>query len=133
YLDELARNYHARGQGLQKEIAKLEDAQTERQRVAPEKLAELDGQAIESLNKAAHFYLQYLETFPDYEKRDELVFFRAEALFAARRYAESIDAYEAVAYRPETESAEAYGANAGYAAIVAFENHLASLKDESRA
>lgn len=130
YLDELSRNYHARGQELQKEIAALKADQDKQAR--PEKLKSLDSEALAALNKAAYFYQVFIDTFPDYEKLDELIFRRADALFAARRYDESIPDYEQVAYRPQTPIAGKYGADAGYAAIVAYEKHVDGLPDKSR-
>ncbi|MGQ9427013.1 tetratricopeptide repeat protein [Gilvimarinus sp. F26214L] len=130
YLDELARNYHARGQELHKEIAEL--TSDERQRPQPDKVEELDEEALTALNKAAYFYKQFIDTFPGHEKLDELLFFRAEALFAAGRFEESIPDYERVAYDPQTPSADQYAADAGYAAIVSYEQHLESLEPDSR-
>lgn len=129
YLDELARNYHARGQELQTE---LEDLQVDEQkRPKPEKLETLDSEALAALNKASYFYQQFIDSFPDYEKIDELIFLRAESLFAARRFDDSIPDYEQVAYQPQTAIADNYGADAGYAAIVAYESHIEKLGEDS--
>lgn len=128
YLDELARNYHARGQELQGEIEGL--TANEQQRAPEDKLEELDTEGVAAFNKAAYYYQQFLDTFHDYDQRDEFIFLRAEALFAARRYDESIPEYERVAYRAESESAIEHGADAGYAAIVAYERHLATLNED---
>lgn len=133
YLDELARNYHASGQELQSEIADLQD-DDKKPRLAPEKIAEkiadLDIQALGALEKAAFYYRQFVDTFPANEKLDEYIFLRGEALFAARMYDLSIPDYERVAYEGSTPIADEYGANAGYAAIVAYENHIGELKRE---
>lgn len=146
FLDELARNYHAHGQDLQKQIVDIneeiakatEKAQASGENVElkidskkTEKLESLDGEAIVALDKAAYFYRQFIETFPKHEKIDEYVFMRAEALFAARHYDQSITEYERVAYEASSKIAEEFGANAGYAAIVAFENHIAGLDEQS--
>lgn len=131
YLDELARNHHSRGQALQTEIKEL--TADNQQSPRPEKLEELDADGLAALEKAAHFYQQSIDTFANDENLDEWLFFRAEALFAARRYEESVLDYERVAYQPQTDIAEAYGADAGYAAIVAHERHLARLQNGSPA
>ncbi len=131
YLDELARNYHARGQEVQKE---MEDLRADDKKLPPkkkdEKLEELDKEALVALDKAAFYYKQFVDTFPTHEKLDEYVFLRAEALFAANRFDESIPDYERVAYKGQTPIADEYGADAGYAAIVAYENHIGTLKRE---
>lgn len=134
YLDELARNYHARGQELQKELQEETQNQQNRQATNPDraeaqadKLKETDKEAVAALDKAANFYRQFMETFPDSDQADEYDFRRSEALFAARRYAQSIAGYERVAYESSSNTAEEYGANAGYAAIVAHENHISTL------
>lgn len=128
YLDELARNYHARGQELQRQIAALKSNKDAIPR--PEKLAELDTDALVALDKAAFFYQQLVRTFPAHEKRDEYRFYRAEALFAARRYKEAVPDYEHLAYSADTELAEQYSADAGYAAIVAYNRHLEEIASE---
>ncbi|MEX1033540.1 MAG: tetratricopeptide repeat protein [Cellvibrionaceae bacterium] len=134
YLDELARNYHARGQELQAEIDTLQE--DDQRPPEEEKITELDEEAIVSLDKAAFFYQQFIDTFPNYEKLDGMVFSRAEALFAARHYDQSIVDYERVAYQPQTTNAladdsESQGADAGYAAIIAYERHIDGLPEES--
>lgn len=128
YLDELARNYHARGQELQKEIAKLNA--DEEQRPQPETIDKLDTEAVAALNKAAHFYGQLLRSFPSHDDRDEYRFFRAEALFAARRFADAIPEYEKVAYEADTELADKYSTDAGYATIIAYDRHIGELDDD---
>jgi tetratricopeptide (TPR) repeat protein len=133
YLDELARNYHARGQEVQKEMEDLQ-ADDKKPGLSPKKkeeqLQELDKTALAALDKAAYYYLQFVDTFPKHEKLDEYIFLRGEALFAANRFDESIPDYERVAYRGQTPIADQYGADAGYAAIVAYENHIGKLKRE---
>ena len=131
YLDELARNYHARGQEVQKEMADLEaDDKKLDPKKKKDKLESLDKEALIALDKAAFFYRQFVDTFPQNEKVDEYIFLRAEALFAANRFDESIADYERVAYQGQTPIADDYGADAGYAAVVAFENHIQGLKRE---
>ena len=138
YLDELARNYHAKGQDLQKQIDELnsddKDAAAKQARLPEakkkEKLKELHTDNIAALDKAAYYYKQFIDTFPAHEKIDEYVFLRAEALFAAGHFDESIPEYERVAYNGQTPIADEYGANAGYAAIVAFENYIKELTNE---
>lgn len=131
YLDELARNYHAKGQKAQEEIAKLEKEQEEKEENdkldIEDKTEKLDEEALVALDKAAYYYKQFIDTFPNNEKIDEYVFRQAESLFSARHFDQSIPVYERVAYEGQTPIAEEYGANAGYAAIVAYENYISEL------
>ncbi len=129
YLDELARNYHARGQELQTEIEELKENKDRPPKQS--KLEELDEEAIVALDKAAYFYLQIVDTFPQHDTLDDFVFLRAEALFSARRFQKSIPDYERVAYRGQTEIAKEFGADAGYAAIIAYEHAIEKMKRES--
>ncbi|GAB1258771.1 tetratricopeptide repeat protein [Aurantivibrio plasticivorans] len=131
YLDELAKNYHARGQELQQEIIDTNEKATDNSKADPKKIAKLDSEAVDALDKAAYYYQQFIDTFPSFEAIDEIVFMRADALFTARRFDQAIPDYERVAYRGTTPSADKHGANAGYAAIVSYENHINTLKSET--
>lgn len=127
YLDELARHYYNEGQAHQKAVADLGE-----KKIKDEKqIAEQAEKSIEAFDRAADFYQQYVATFPNDERIDEIYFLKAEALFLAERYAEAIADYERVAYRPKGKSAEKHAANSGYAAIISYQKHIATLPAES--
>ncbi|MES2824289.1 MAG: tetratricopeptide repeat protein [Pseudomonadota bacterium] len=126
YLDELARHYYGLGQATQNEIADVNDVKNK------DKVATNSVLAIASFEKAAGFYQQYVETFPNDERIDEVFFLKAEALFLAQRYTDAVLDYERVAYQPKGKSAEKYAANSGYAAIISYQKHIATLTVESQ-
>jgi tetratricopeptide (TPR) repeat protein len=117
YIDELARHYHATGQDLKKQ---LEDADTD-----SEKLVSLARRETDSFNKAAGYYQQFMDTFPDDPKVREMTYMRAEALFDGGDYVAAIDDYEKTAY---VYSDAKYGADAGYSAIIAYHKHAEDLQ-----
>lgn len=128
YLDELARHYYSEGQVHQKVVADLED----KKKPDAKKIAENNQLSVASFDRAADFYQQYVETFPSDERIDEIYFLKAEALFLAARYDEAITDYERVAYTPKGKSAEKHAANSGYAAIISYQKHIATLPTESQ-
>lgn len=66
---------------------------------------------------AADWYAKYLEVFPQSPRAPELMFLRADTLFAAEHYAAAASAYETVAYEmPANERA----GEAAYAALLAW-------------
>ena len=117
YIDELARHYHATGQKLKKELAGSDVDSSKRETLAREER--------ESFLKAAGFYHQYMETFPKDPQVPEMVYMRAEALFDGGDYVAAIDEYEKTAYSYRDAK---YGADAGYAAIIAFQKHADELQ-----
>ncbi len=126
YLDELASHFHSKGQFYQKEIAeakKKDSTATEK-----EKIPGLYENSIASLDKAADFYSEYVQTFPGDERIDEVTFLKAEALFSSYQYPRAIKEYEKVAYQPQGVSAEEHAENAGYAAIISYEKQIDVLK-----
>jgi tetratricopeptide (TPR) repeat protein len=127
YLDELARYYYNEGQSYQKAVAELTDKKVKDERAMAEKAI----LTIASFDRAADFYQQYVATFPNDARIDEIYFLKAESLFLAKRYAEAVVDYERVAYRPKGKSAEKHAANAGYAAIISYQKHIATLPAES--
>jgi tetratricopeptide (TPR) repeat protein len=132
YLDELARHYYNEGQGYQKVVAELTDKKlTDKKGRDEQQIAEKSILIIASFDRAADFYQQYVTTFPDDARIDEIYFLKAEALFLAKRYAEAVVDYERVAYKPKGKSAEKHAANAGYAAIISYQKHIATLQPES--
>ena len=128
YLDELARHYYNEGQDYQELVAEL----SEKKNRDDKEIAEKSVLSIASFDRAADFYQQYVATFPNDERIDEIYFLKAEALFLAKRYAEAVADYERVAYRPKGKSAEKHAANAGYAAIISYQKHIDTLPADSQ-
>lgn len=126
YLDELARHYYSEGQAKLKAQAELQEKKEPDQK----KIMELSVDSIASFDSAADFYQQYVSTFPNDQRIDEIYFLKAESLFLANRYAESILDYERVAYQPKGTSAKQHAANAGYAAIISYQKHIDSIPKE---
>jgi tetratricopeptide (TPR) repeat protein len=117
YLDELARHYHGTAQNLEKQIAGSD--------TNSETKSALSGEAGASYLKAADYYEQFVATFPKDPQVPEMVYLRAEALFDGGDYVAAIDGYEQTAYEYKHSK---YGADAGYAAIVAFQKHAETLQ-----
>jgi tetratricopeptide (TPR) repeat protein len=118
YMDELARHYHGAGQNLKKQIAKADSGS--------DKLAALSEQESASFLKAADYYRLYMQTFPEDPRVPELTYMRAEALFDGGDYLAAIGEYEKSAY---AYAHGRFGADAGYAAIIAYEKHAEALRN----
>ncbi len=101
-LDELARHYHAKAQKSKK---------TSDYRVA------------------AHWYREYVRSFPADEKAPQMNFLLAENLLETKDYLAAATEYEktAYSYAPHKQSAEA-----GYAALLAHQKILGTLKGDQR-
>lgn len=113
YIDELARHYHATGQRLKRELA---DGG-----VKAAKAVAMASEQRTSFLKAADFYGEYEQTFPQDPRVPEMVYMRSEAAFDGEDYPAAIAGYERSAYEfrhPE------YGPDAGYAAIVAYQKQV---------
>lgn len=117
YIDELARHYHGTGQNLKKQLADS-DADSD-------KLSTMVRKEIDSFLKAADYYRQFMETFPEDPQVQEMTYMRAEALFDGGDYVAAIGDYEKTAYHYGHGK---YGADAGYAAIIAFDKHAEELQ-----
>ena len=118
FIDELARHYHATGQRLTRELA---DGAIKASAVAA-----TEAERQTSFLKAAQFYGEFEQTFPNDPKVPEMVYMRAEAAFDGGDYPTAITHYERTAY--EFGSAE-FAADSGYAAIVAYQKEAKQLKD----
>lgn len=136
YLDELARYHYSQGQALQKddledrpELANTAELQSESEESKGAAAEPLDPEAEQAYVKAADYYAEYAQTFPDDERIDEVIYLRSESLFLAQRYIESVPGYEQVAYSPLGDSAEEQASDAGYAAIIAYQEHIAGLPE----
>ena len=119
YLDELARHYHGTGQKLEKELASADSNAGSREERA--------AQAKDSFIKAAAYYQQYMQTFPEDPRLAEMVYMRAEALFDGGDYVAAIGEYERTAYELKQQK---YGADAGYAALIAYQKHAEELQQD---
>jgi tetratricopeptide (TPR) repeat protein len=117
YIEELARHYHGTGQKLSKQV--------EQTGVPADKQADVSRQADEAFIKAAVYYGQFSDTFPQDPRVPEMIYMRAEALYDGGDYAAAIEDYEATAYH---YSHAKYGADAGYAAIIAFQKRADELQ-----
>jgi TolA-binding protein len=100
-IKDLAAHYHAIGQ----KSKKVQDYQT-----------------------AAYWYTEYVRSFPKEADSASMNFLLAEVLLESGDYASAATEYENTAYNyPQHEKS----AEAGYAAILAHQRQLASLKDEA--
>lgn len=111
YIDELARHYHSTGQNA--------EGQADKKQAAAQQV---------TLGKAVDFYQQYIATFPRDPKVPEMTYMAGEASFDSGNYLVAIDLYEKSAYELKDVK---HGANAGYAAIIAYQKQLAL--DEEKA
>jgi TolA-binding protein len=119
YLDELAHYYHGKAQDLKKQLAGTDVDANKRNTLAQTEK--------ESFLKAAEYYQQFMESFPQDPQVHDMVFMRAEALFDGGDYVSAIEGYEQTAYDYKHPK---YGADAGYAAIIAFKKHADELLAE---
>lgn len=123
YLDELARHHYSEGQNYQKYIAEASTKEKKDQA----KLDEATSQSLVMFKKAAGFYSQYAITFPDDERIEEIYFLKAESLFLAEQYDQAIADYERVAYQATKPVEAQRAADSGYAAIISYQKHIATL------
>jgi TolA-binding protein len=84
----------------------------------------------EDYDAAARWYRTMLESFPQDPEAASTRYLLAEALFDNKRYAEAAQEYERTAYEYPLH---AKSQTAGYAALVAYEKHEASLSGADRA
>ena len=85
---------------------------------------------LEDYQEAARYYRKYLDYFPNEDGSANTNFLLAEILFESKDFAAAADEYERTAYSyPPHEKA----AEAGYAAILAYREHEATLVSASDA
>ncbi len=109
YLEELAKYEHSLAQSLRDpEGEDLDSAQ----------IAKMQSESSGHYEKAARWYEEFVETFPNDEKTPGMVFLLGESFYESNQLAKAITAYEKVAY--EYLDGE-NGAEAGYSAILALE------------
>lgn len=128
YLDELAKMYHSSGQSSHKVAAQLLDKSGKPK--DKKKYMELDAKGLSDFDRAAGFYQQYIDTFPMDNSIGEMIFLKAEARFSARRFIESIEEYEKVAYDISEDTRKQRGPTAGYAAIISYQKLIETLDKE---
>lgn len=126
YFDELASHYHARAQTTLKLYHKQKKGKQ-----AGRKLAKLKSDSTVAFERAAHFYSQYILTFPKDPRIPEFNFLKAEAYLSAGQYPLAIEEFERVAYQLNEFEEARHRAPAGYAAITSYQKHIESLQAQS--
>lgn len=106
FLDELASYHHALAQTEFKKKGKLSTG------------------SRELYVQASYWYEQFIAVFPDDPRTAEKVFLLAESYDEVGNYPQAIAAYERAAYQYEKYPK---GAEAGYAAILAYKKHRPSV------
>ena len=125
YLDELAQYHYGEGQAYQDIIDK--EKERNKEKANSKKLAENKQLSVAAFLKSADFYGEYILTFPDDKRVDEMRFLKAEAHFLAGDFLQAAQDYERVAYEAKGSSAKDKASDAGYAAIIAYQNHIDAL------
>ena len=120
YLEELAKFHHSAAQDYDKKLAELE----EKPKGQDKRISVARKDAKASYDSAAAYYKELADTFPNDPNFDSTMYYRAEVLFAGKRYAEAVHDYEFVAYTPKGKSAEEQRPDAGYAAIISYQKHI---------
>ncbi len=126
YIDELARHYHSEGQKHEKPLKGVDYKAYNR------KQKKHFSAAVESYDKAARFYQEYVDTFPKDKRVAQMIFLKAETHFSARQYIAAISEYEKIAYELEGREKDKNAVNSGYAAIISYQKYIAGLKPDSR-
>lgn len=118
YLEELAKHYHATAQSMQND-----PSMGGRAAASPARQEEIGATFL----IAAGWYAEFAETFPGDEATPAMVFLMAESLNEAGALPRAIAAYEQVAYDYLDPT---QGAEAGYSAILAYDQYLVTLSPE---
>jgi len=135
YLAELAQHHHAQAQQIKALIGKaaVEPGKKVPEDAAPTATiaaagdigtasdAEKKAAAQQSYRHAGDYYREYIDTFPQDPQVGRMVFLLAESRFEAEEYAAAIEAYEQAAYQYANNER---GAEAGYSALIAYEEHI---------
>lgn len=123
YLDELSSFYHAEAQGnrkLRADYQALKNAGKKPKYKLPKDTAQAD------YLKAAGYYQQFVDTFPQDSRSAKMTYLMGEAFYESGQFEAAIKAYERVAYEYIDKQR---GAEAGYSAIIT----LQRLIDENEA
>ncbi len=121
YLDELAKYEHSQAQALRNPKG---------DKLKPDDIAKMQAESTVRYEKAARWYSEFVETFPDDEQTPNMEFLLGEAYYESGQLANAVTAYERVAfefYDPEN------GAKAGYAAILALGELMTSAPEAEQA
>ena len=125
YIPELARYYHAKAQQTAADLNKKSFTAKRK----PKQLDALQKQQQQDFIVAGDYYQQFIDTFPVDDQVPEMRFLLAESRFEAGRFEQAIESYEIVAYQyPDTKR----GAEAGYAAIVSYNELIQGLPAEAQ-
>ncbi|MFT2089973.1 tetratricopeptide repeat protein [Paraglaciecola sp. 2405UD69-4] len=132
YLRELAQFEHSRAQLLDKA------SRDSKGDYLAAKVQELKQQSVAAYLKAATWYRQFIDTFPQDELAPEFLFRLGESYFAAEYYEDALEVFEAYAYKPSYGvdlSSKAYpkASEAAYLALLSyreFMDNAESLKIE---
>lgn len=124
YIDELARYYHASAQKQEKQYEQLKESGKD-----AKKATALHKEAIHQFGQAAYYYSVYIATFPDDPTIEKMTYLKAEAHFSSGDYQSAISDYEKVAYQFKNKK---YGADAGYATIIAHQKIIDDLEKGSK-
>ncbi|MGH1470452.1 MAG: tetratricopeptide repeat protein [Cellvibrionaceae bacterium] len=120
YLEELGKYEHAQAQGLKNPEDKTLKQST---------LQQMREQAAVSYEKAARWYEEFAETFPNDEKTPNIVFLLGEAFYESGQLPKAVAAYEKVAYEYLDPT---NGPEAGYSAILALEELASRATPEEK-
>lgn len=93
-----------------RELAQYEHAEAQRLKAADERR-----EAVSAYARAALWYREFVQTFPDDSEASAITFLLAEALYEAEDLPQALAAYEKVAYEYRDPI---HGAEAGYSAIL---------------
>ena len=129
YFDELASHYHNKAQLVVKRYEKEGKKAQSTQR--DKKMASYHQELVTTFERAAYFYAQYINTFPNDLRIPQMTFLKAEAHFSAKQYPSAITDFEMVAYKLNDFAEKKYQAKAGYAAIISYQKYLEQLNVES--
>ena len=130
YYDELASHYHNQAQSLEKQYAKL--AKNKPSKKNDKKLKTAQANMYFAFEKAASFYHQFVNTFPEDKKVPEFTFLQAEAFYSAKKYTQAIKLFERTAYDLAQFEDKQYQSKAGYAAIISYQNLIKELTSDKQ-
>lgn len=120
YLSLLSKVSHSEAQQMKALWAKTAGSKRERR-----KLKFAESEIYDEYRLASRWYKEYLLTFPTAKDAASVWFLLAESQYEARDFQDSINTYQRIAYAmPEHPK----GAEAGYAALIAYEKHIEVLR-----
>ncbi len=145
YLGELAQYHHADAQRIKALIGKSPAATNSKTTEADTKKAgetaaantdfakatetEKKSAAQQAYRLAGNYYREYIDTFPQDPQVGRIVFLLAESRFEAEDYPAAIEAYEQAAYQYANNER---GADAGYSALIAYEEHIKRVDTQQK-